>query len=409
MTRASPGCVASMVALACSSALLLSGCNGQGEYTGQFKEQAVARLNALKSGTSYEMGLADLESGNLERAYDHASESVGLTPDAATSHLLLARVLIEMQREELAIGSLDEAIELDPMNAEPYYYRGAVYERFGEPALAIAEYYRAFSLDPVNVQYLVAAAEMHMELGQYAEATELIGDHESQFRFEPAVRQTQGHIALFEGAPDRAEILFREASLLAPEDTGILEDLARVQIRLERWADAERTLGRLLRSIDDDAVRRRDLEHLRVRCLVELDRPLEARKILSEMLRSDDGESDVEAWRQMGTVSLMMDDPRGLRRSADRLVAIAPERHEGYFLLAVWQQANEGPEAAARTLERAILPAKAAGTAEVATLLATLYAELGDFEKAARAARHAIESDPRDPLAREVDALLADR
>ncbi|MEM1164761.1 MAG: tetratricopeptide repeat protein [Planctomycetota bacterium] len=408
--------IVTSISLACGLVVALAGCQaGHGEYTTEARDNAIDRLNALKSGTSWEMGSTELRAGNVDRAYDHAVESLSLTPENPQGHLLLARVQIERGEFDGAMSSLDRALELDPGLAEPHYYRGVVLERFGQPRAAVASFQRALELDPTEVQYLLAAVEMMIEAGDLGGATDLLAEHEFRFRFSPAIRQTAGHIAMMRGDVEKAAAEFREASLLAPDDHAVLEDLARARIKLGQYAEAERSLERLFidyapigtdASEAEAAAERADLLHMHARCLIELDRPLDARQILHELTRSPGGENDVEAWVHLGTVSIILEDPRGLRRAAQRLIAIAPQRYEGYYLLALWQQANDGPRAALAVLDKAVPRAEVVGNAQPANLQAVLYAQLGESARAAEAAAAALRADPTDARARALhDAL----
>ncbi|MEM9083218.1 MAG: tetratricopeptide repeat protein [Planctomycetota bacterium] len=384
--------------LAGASVGVVVGCQGHGKYTSEFKDEAVARLNALKSQTAQDMATADLQSSNIERAFDHAHEAVLLTPESAEARLLLGRVFIEMQQPEQALEQLAQAMQLDPLSAEPHYYAGTVYERFGQTLSALESYARAFQLEPTEEQYLLTRVEMLIEMGELDRAKGMLSDHADRFRFVPAVKQTEAHLALIRNEPEEAVALFREAMLQAPEDKGIREDLARAQIRVARFSEADRTLERLLRD-EEYAERRPDLVHLRARCLLELNRPMEARSMLIELTRRVGGQNDADAWRQLGTVSLVLSDPRLLKEAADTLMAIAPERYEGYFFLAIWQQANVGPEAALATLERAVTRARVEGVAEPANLQSVIYAELGQKDLALSAARTALEIEPENEQA----------
>ena len=96
------------------------------------------------------------------------------------------------------------------------------------------------------------------------------------------------------------------------------------------------------------------LSHLRAACLIELDRPVEARSILYRLVRSRESTNDVEAWIKLIDVALMLHDDGLLRSAANRLMATAPGRHEGYLALALWQRGNGDLEGALRSAERAL-------------------------------------------------------
>lgn len=394
-----------------SSALIalpmLGGCaGGHGKYTGAFKEEAEQRMAALKSGTEWDLAQQQYQAGDLDRALDSVERSLALNPDVPKSHVLRGKILIEMARMESALGAFDAAIEIDEEFVEAHYYKGLIYERFRRPQEALVSYRRAFELDPSDPQYLVAAAEMLIESGQVDAARELMMVEAERFQFNAGVQQQLGHIAMIEGDTVRAIELFEEAVLLSSNDPSVLEDLARAQIKGERYADAEYSLTRLIDEVERDGRVRRDLLHLRARCLVEMDRLLEARQILTELAREAGGSSDAETWRLLGEVAIGMGDTYRLREAANRLISIDPDGFQGYYLLAWWQRMTNAPDAALRTLERAI--AAGPDNAEPYTLRSLILAKAGRDGEALEAAADGLRVEPNNSrLQRLYDGLSA--
>ena len=83
------------------------------------------------------------------------------------------------------------------------------------------------------------------------EAYQILSDGQKHFAYNAAIRQTMGHIATLRGDAKMAAQHFNEASLLAPDDDRILEDLARAQMACGDFADAEVNLARLLEYVRD--------------------------------------------------------------------------------------------------------------------------------------------------------------
>jgi predicted Zn-dependent protease len=246
----------------------------------------------------------------------------------------------------------------------------------------------------------LAAAEMLMDMDRLEEARELLTSGSSDFEHNAGVRQTLGHIAMIEGKVDDAVRLFNEACLLAPDEPSLLEDLARAQIAARRFSEAEYSLRRLLAKDTDNT--RRDLRHLQARCLIEIDRPVEARSILTDIVNDPQGANDVQTWSELGNIAVMLKDERRLRECATRLVAIAPDRQEGYFLMASWQRSKGNIKGAIASLDKAV--ERAHGDATPAIMRGVLYMELGMKPQAAQSFRVAMQTNPSDTRAQ---ALLA--
>lgn len=388
-----------MVASAAFAAGLMAlagGCSKpHGEYTGQFKEEANERMGRLKAGTDWDMAHQQFLSGDLDKALKNVEMSIARADDVAKSHLLKGRILLEMGRMEVALESFDRALELDPKLTEGHYYEGVVYERFGQGQKALDAYKAAMELDPSNAQFVVAAAEMLIDMNKLEEARKLLTTGSSDFEHNAGVRQTLGHIAMMEGKVDDAVRLFNEACLLAPDEPSLLEDLARAQIASRQYSEAEYSLRRLLANDKDNS--RRDLRHLQARCLIEIDRPVEARSILTDIVNDPQGANDVQTWTELGNIAIILKDERRLRECATRLVAIAPDRQEGYFLMATWQRGKGNVKGAIASLDKAV--ERAHGDSSPALLRGVLYQELGMKAQAAQSFRVALQANPSDARA----------
>lgn len=334
---------------------LLAGCQEHGKYTSAAQEEALSNAANLRAGTDYDLADQQFHSGDLDRALKTVEGSIAQNDQVAKSHLLHGRILIEMGRLQDALGALTIGIELDPEEPEFYYVRGMVFEQLGFPERALEEYVIATDLDGSLPQYRLALAETLMELERLEEARDLLEAEVGIFVVHPGFRQALGHISLMEGDLEGALRSFSDAVLLSPGDPILLEDLCRVQIAAGQYVQAEATLDRLLREEGYDE--RSDLERLHAACLLELHRPVEARAILIGLTRSPTRAIHVEAWTGLVDVSLMLGDDRLLRSAADRLLALAPDHHEGYLALATWQRRTGDLDGALVSTREAIVRA----------------------------------------------------
>ncbi|MFM9956550.1 MAG: tetratricopeptide repeat protein [Phycisphaerales bacterium] len=388
-----------MSVLGLAAAAHLSGCTGNGAYTGKFKEEAQGRMNMVKAGTEWDMANQQYQSGDLDRALETVNTSLALNDKVAKSHLLKGKIMLELGRLEPAVESITKSIELDGKFAEAPYYRGVVRERMEMPEEALADYLAASQLDRSNPQYTVAAAEVLMGLERYDEATALLdpapGSDLPRFSQNAGIRQTLGHIAMMQQDYARAVTAFREASVLAPGESAILEDLARAQVAASEFGDAEANLARVLASAKPGE--RRDLRMLRARCLLEIERPVDARIILQE-LASGEGASDPDLWLQLGNIAVVLEDDYRLREAGNRMVALAPRRHEGYLLLGLYQRRIGKPGAAAEMLEKSV--ERSTDDPTPAMVLALVYQQQGKSEQAKQAAARALTVSPQSERAR---------
>jgi tetratricopeptide (TPR) repeat protein len=384
--------VSATLALAC-----LAGCSGHGKSTSEALKASTNKVAGMKSASEYQQAQQAFLSGDLEKALKAVDRSIQINPSVAQSHVLKGRVLLERSDLEGAIESLQRAEAVDPKSVEAQYYLGIVYERFTQPDKALERYAKASELEPSNPQYAVAAAEMMIDTGKFDEAETFLSSRGASFEHNAGVRQTQGHLAMMRGDAKKAATLFNEARLLAPDDTMVLEDLVNAQVATGQFAEAEFNLGRLLKVPANKD--RRDLRQMRARCLSNVDRPLEAREVLIELTGSDAGQKDVESWIELGDVCYVLRDMNRLRQASQRIIALAPERYEGYTLKALWQRKQGDLEGALASLDRAV---ERRGS-EIDSLMfkGLVLKELGRTDEASAAFAMVLSEDPSNQAAKQ--------
>lgn len=360
-----------------AAAALLGSC-GHGKFTSAAKVDAEKRAGQLKAATNFDMATQQFESGDLERALRTTDSTIAITPDVSVPYLLRGRILLEMGKPEEAIAALEKGESIDPKNADFSYYRGVVLESVGRKTAALEAYQKAASIDPTDLKHRLAAAETMAEMGWLDQAEALLVENQSSFKYSPGLRQMLGHIAMMRADIPQAVEQFQEAVVLGPDDPALLEDLSRALIAGGRFTDAEQCLKRLT---DNPKYKdRRDIRHMRARCLVEIGRPVEAREILMHLVEEKAGATDVEAWIRLTEVAVLMNDDRQLRTAASKLITIAPDRHEGYLAQGIWQRHEKDLPAALRSLDKSIALAK--GNPAPTRLKAIILRQMGRTEDA---------------------------
>ena len=83
---------------------------------------------------------------------------------------------------EEAVASYDEAIRLDPEDAEAYFNRGVAYDNPGEYTAAIRDYSKVISLDGTDVEAYLHRADAYVDLEQFEAALQ---DYEECIRLNP--------------------------------------------------------------------------------------------------------------------------------------------------------------------------------------------------------------------------------
>lgn len=379
----------------------LAGCSGgpsKGQYTQEHLSAAKVKLDIMKSATEYDMGRQSFLAGDLDKALERIERSLALNPEVVKTHVLHGRILNEMGEADQAIDAFTTAITLDPENVEAQYYMGIVYERIVDRKKAAEHYIKAHELDPTDAQYLIAAAEQLIDMDEVDRAKAFIESTGDRFDHNGGVRQTLGHIAMIQGNPELAAERFNQARLLTPDDNGIIEDLATAQIAIGKIGPAEANLSKLLAHKDYSS--RRDLKQTRARCLVELNRLVDARKAYLELTKGAQGNADTEAWIELGSVAMALHDQLRLREAAQRVIALAPNNSEGYLYRAAWFRSQTNPEPALRWLDMA--EQHGGDSVMIHQLRAMVLKDLGRTDEARQEILSAANADRSNPRMQEL-------
>lgn len=377
------------------------GCTSHGDYTSQHISAAREKMTVIKSATEWEMARQSFLSGDLDKAIKTVDRSIAMNSSVPKSHTLRGRILMEQGNLEEAINSFNRALAIDPQHVDAAYYLGIAYERLLQTDKALEQYKAAADLEPANAQYAVAAAEMMITQNHLEEADAYLRSRRSAFEHNAGVRQTLGHIAMMTARAEEAVELFNEARLLAPDDQGIMEDLIRAQMTTGKYGEAESNLAKLLSA--DTNKNRRDLSHMRASCLIAVQRPMEAREILIKLTTGDEGAADSEAWLQLGTVSYTLKDANRTRVCAARVIALAPQRPEGYVLKGLQLRRQGDLEGARVSLQRASELDKGAGTL---VLRGMVERDLGRLDEARSTFQTALAIDPSNAEAQNLLAAV---
>jgi len=380
-------------AIILAAAATSTGCNSfrtHGKYTQEHITKSRERLDQMKSATQFDMAQQAFLAGDLDKAQKLVDSSLAVSPTVARSHVLRGRIMIEKGLIEQALQSLARAEAIDPNSVEAHYYQAIAFERVLKREEALSHYVKASELDPSNAQYAVAATEVLIDLDRTADAEKFLSAQAERFQNNAGVRQTLGHLAMMRSDAKTAVAMFNEARLLAPDDADILEDLTRAQFQVGALAEADANASRLLR--DPANAGRRDLMHLRARCLAELNRVVEARDILINLTSGLEGAGDTEAWIGLGNVAYILKDLARVRAAATRVIALAPERPDGYMLKALWHRRMGDTDKALLEIERTL--ERGPSHASALTLKGIILADRGQYEDARVALGAALRSDP---------------
>lgn len=377
--------------------LTLTACGGHGSYTQEQTNAAKEKLGQLKAGLEWQTAMGDFLAGDFPKALRAVDNSIILNEKVAKSHVLRGRILMEMGNLEGSLLSLAKAEELDAKNVEAQYFLGVVNERLERKEIALERFQKAAELDKTNPQYTVASAEVLVDLGRMEEAKTYLKSRGPEQEHNAAVRQTLGHIALMQGNATEAVGLFNEARLLSPNDMGVLEDLARAQMGAGQYSEANSNFERLMK--DPVLAKRRDLMHLRAKCLAEIDRLADARDVLMKISGDQASATDTDVWNDLGQVAYRLNDLNRVKAASAKLIAMAPRLPEGYILKGLYEHKRGDQRAAKDSVTKAL---SLKPTTSSMTLLAMIQLELHEYDGAKKTLAAVMQVEPGNLTARQM-------
>lgn len=362
------------------------------------KVEAQQRWLAARSRMVCSVGQENLSHGDLDRAAANAQEAISVDPKGLPARLLLAKVLLEKGQYVEAGSQLAQAEQLAPDNAEVHYLMGISWERRRQFAQALRSYDLARVADTNNSAYVVASAEVMVQLGQPAQALELVERRLLQVDGEPALLSLAGELCLLSGQPQKAADYFSRALDMNQRSMTLRESLAKAYFQAERYALALEQLGRLA----EDPAYKDKVAWLYVMtgdCHLA-QRKYGLAKTAYETATAIDG-ADVNAWCSLAQAALGAGDLDRALLAGRRALSLQ-ENAQAAVVVACVLLKQDQPQKAAGLLEPYVQ--KFPQDATLRVMLGKSYQAIGQQERALACYQQALRAEPENPLAK---ALLA--
>ena len=362
------------------------------------KAEATAQWNDARA--SVMGGLADdqFKNGNFDKSRTSVDEALRLNPKSPNLHILSAKLAIEQGQLELADRELATARVLDPKNAEADYLSGIVCQRWQKPDAAAEFYSIAADKSPGEVAYVLARAEMLVAMNKRQDAIAYLQEKAPFFEHSPALRDSLGELLIQEKRyPEGIESL-REASALANDDTAIRMHLAMACFQDKQYREAADLFGRLLQDPAND--NRIDLHLAQAECLMQLDRPGDARVEYDAACRIDP--QAIAGWLGVAKAAMAEGDLRRCEVSVQRARANDPTSSDALLMLGYLRlKQQKYPEALAAF--------RAASTLDHSDptplcLMGYVMEKTGRADQAGAMYAKALRLRPNDPLAMKLMA-----
>jgi len=380
-------------------ALLLSnGCASQPPKK-TASQEGVDRWNKARAGVLYSLAKEQFETGNLDDSRKTLSQASKYAPDHVLIRLLSAKVSIEQGQLEPAEAELNRVRELDAKNAEADYLTGVINQRWQKPEVAYQSYLRASEKNPNELAYLLAQAEMLVQLEQTPKALEILRDKLNFFENSPAIRDAVGQL-LMQQTEDRSQktedrsqnyaeavAILRQASALAPEEQTIREHYGLALYYNRQYREAASVLERLINQKTEDRsqkseaknnyTNRADIRTALGECQMEIDQGSpnpggwglgtlrDARDNFEMAAQLEPGTATV--WLNLAKVALRLNDLKRAELSLKKAMTIDPKSADanllmGYLCIQQAEDRSQKTEARSRKLSDALASFRKAST-----------------------------------------------
>ncbi len=136
-----------------------------------------AEAQQLLEQVSVARALAYLKAGQVDLAIEDLTAYCAQNPKSAAGRIGMGRALLAKRppQVEAAAAELNQAIELDPKNAEACFQMGLLQHLQKKSAAGAVPFYeKAVELDPANTLYLTNLGAVLSELGQLDRAVEVL-------------------------------------------------------------------------------------------------------------------------------------------------------------------------------------------------------------------------------------------
>ncbi len=193
--------------------------------------------------------------GRLDEALAAARIAVQRTPKDVDAWSHLGHVLLRLERLDEADAVLRDALELDPRHAELNHLLGEALRKRRRHREAVEMYGKALENDPDRAMSHAGIGTALFELKRYQEALAALEKAHALGPDDPLAGATSlfaGRAARETGQLEVADVHFRRAEELQPQNAALLTELSNLRFVQGRRAEAERYLRRALEAQPND-------------------------------------------------------------------------------------------------------------------------------------------------------------
>src|SRR5258706_4285592 len=304
-----------------------SGCNNAKKQSD--KARVTEQWDKTRAKVKGTLAKEQYDNGQFDKARVSVNEAMKLDPENASIRVLSAKIAIEQSQMEIAERELKLARQFDPHNVEADYLSGVVFQRWQKPELAYDFYCRASEKAPSELAFLLAKAEMLVEMDRSPEALKLLLDKVVYFEHSSAIRDAAGQLLIGQKKYAAGLVMLREASILSPDDFTVREHLVMALYYGKQYDECSTSLNKLLK--EERYAKRADLLATLGHSECEMGHYREARDAFDRATKIDP--SSAGLWLGLGKSALELGDQRRAELALRKAVSIDPPSSEASLLM----------------------------------------------------------------------------
>jgi Flp pilus assembly protein TadD len=360
--------------------------------------EAQARWNHARANVMASLANDQYKAGAFDACRKTLTDALKMDPRNPRLHLLSGRLALEQGQLELAERELELTRKFAPNEPEGYFLAGVIYQRWQKPERAYEFYTAAADKNPIEIQYLLARAEMLVEMDRQGEALTLLQGKVQYYENNAAIRDAVGQLLMQAKRYSEAAALFREASVLEDGEPGFKERLGLAMFYDRQYADAIDVLSKLVQR--EGYTERADLLCALGESQLQMSMPRDARQSFD--LATRHGASNIKAWLGLGRAAMEVKDFRRAELALKKAQTMDDKSTEAQ-LLTGYLRLRQGKmrDALAAFQQASKLDPK---DSVAVSMIGYVYEKSGKPDVAAKYYGKALKLNPNDPLASKLMA-----
>jgi tetratricopeptide (TPR) repeat protein len=387
------------VVAGCVAVGAVTGCQEQ-EKKQTIKQKAEAQWNQARGTVTLSLAQDQYKAGNFDKARQTVDDAAKLVPNSPAVLVLSAKIAIEQGQLERADRELATARTAAPNDAEAFYLSGVVSQRWQKQQDAFTYYQQASEKAPTELAYLMAVSETLVAMDRSDDALALLQGKIVFFENSSGIRDAAARLLMTKKQYKQAAELFRQATILTPEEQSYREGLGLALYYSKQYKDAVDVLAKLV--MLDAYSERADLRIALGESQLQVGKFREARENLEVAGRLQPGNAGV--WLGLARAAMETNDLKRAEASLKKGLALAPDSAEAHLLLGYLSLRQEklhdalGAFTKSSTLDRS-------DNVSVC-MIGYVFERLGRKDAAAKCYAKALKMKPRDQMASQLMAGL---